>query len=281
MGNLGLKTELRDGNTIRAYLDELVLRRPRSSSGSPSRTRLPFETTIVRVARDTFTTAQTPPLPQDQQLNISFMVDARRFTAHTQVVSTGVFKIPASVAVGERRERFRAAFSPRRGDRSVRLREGIRPLHRGPGPGRPADGPQPAGAAGGPWTKSPAGPGEPAALKRGDTLRLGLHQRACPTPPPSSAAASSPTCAPLRKGASAGFLLTGPEGDGPEEHRADPGPALPHHLRPGLPAEAPQDRHRRPAPAPQATRVGQGARGGGPARRPAAAGPGAAAPARK
>jgi CheY-like chemotaxis protein len=39
------------------------------------------------------------------------MLDARRFTAHTRVVSTGVFQIPASVAVGERRQQFRGTFN--------------------------------------------------------------------------------------------------------------------------------------------------------------------------
>ena len=111
MGNLGLKTELRDGNTIRAYLDELVLKKTQVQLWISQSDTLPFETTIAKISRDTFVTAQTPPLPLNQVLNISFMVDARRFTAHTQVVATGVFKIPTTVAVGERRERFRAAFN--------------------------------------------------------------------------------------------------------------------------------------------------------------------------
>ncbi|MDR3672673.1 MAG: response regulator [Holophaga sp.] len=111
MTNLGLKAELRDGNTIRAYLDDLVLKKTQVQLWIAQADALPFETTVARVSRDTFVTAQTPPLPQDQQLNFSFMVDSRRFTAHTQVVSTGVFKIPTAVAVGERRERFRAFFT--------------------------------------------------------------------------------------------------------------------------------------------------------------------------
>jgi CheY-like chemotaxis protein len=110
MSNLGLKAELRDGNTIRAYLDELVFKQTLVQLWITLSDTLPFETTIARISRDTFITSQTPPLPQNQQLNLSFMVDSRRFTAHTQVVSTGVFKIPTSVAIGERRERFRAAF---------------------------------------------------------------------------------------------------------------------------------------------------------------------------
>ena len=111
MSNLGLKVELRDGNTIRAYLDELVMLKSPVQLWVTQADAPPFITTIARVARDTFTTNQTPLLAADQQLNISFTVDARRFTAHTQVVSTGVFRIPTSVAQGERRERFRAPFT--------------------------------------------------------------------------------------------------------------------------------------------------------------------------
>jgi CheY-like chemotaxis protein len=111
MGNLGLKTELRDGNTIRAYLDELVRKKTPVQLWITQSDSLPFETTLARISRDTFITAQTPPLAMDQQLYFSFMVDSRRFVAHTRVVSTGVFQIPTSVAQGERRERFRAAFN--------------------------------------------------------------------------------------------------------------------------------------------------------------------------
>jgi CheY-like chemotaxis protein len=110
MGNLGLRAEMRDGNTIRAYLDELVLKKTVVQLWIAQSETLPFETTIARLSRDTFITIQTPPLPLDQQLNFAFMVDSRRFTAHTKVVSTGVFKIPTSVAMGERRERFRGSF---------------------------------------------------------------------------------------------------------------------------------------------------------------------------
>jgi CheY-like chemotaxis protein len=111
MGNLGLRVELRDGTTIRAYLDELVHLKSPVQLWLPQSDALPLETTIVRVSRDTFSTAQTLALPPAQQLNLSFMLEARRFVASTQVVTTGVFRIPASVAVGERRERFRADFS--------------------------------------------------------------------------------------------------------------------------------------------------------------------------
>jgi len=110
MGHLGLKAELRDGNTIRAYLDELVLLKSPVQLWVTQADALPFETTIAQIARDTFTTTQTPPLPMGQQLDLSFMVDSRRFTAYTQVVATGVFRIPTAVAMGERRERFRASF---------------------------------------------------------------------------------------------------------------------------------------------------------------------------
>ena len=105
------------------------------------------------------------------------MVDARRFTAHTQVVSTGVFKIPASVAVGERRERFRARLQPAaRGSRCS-------PARRYP---RPSSG---AGCwSAGCWTSAcrglQGGPGRRSSPARGDRppearrqLRRGLHQR--------------------------------------------------------------------------------------------------------
>jgi CheY-like chemotaxis protein len=169
MGNLGLKTELRDGNTIRAYLDELVLKRTPIQLWITQADALPFETTIVRVARDTFTTNQTPPLPLDQQLNISFMVDSRRFTAHTQVVSTGVFKIPASIAAGERRERFRAAFSRTEGIEVFACEKVSAPFIWGRIlAGRLLDlslqGLQVS------LDEVTAGPGESTALKRGDTF---------------------------------------------------------------------------------------------------------------
>lgn len=111
MGHLGLDPELRDGNTIRAYLDELALRKAPVQLWVPQSGTPPFETTIAQVARDTFTTAQTPAFPLHQYLNVSFTVDERRFNAPTQVTGTGVFKIPKSVTLGERREGYRAVFS--------------------------------------------------------------------------------------------------------------------------------------------------------------------------
>jgi len=111
MGNLGLKSELHDGTTIRAYLDELVLRKIPVQLWAPQADGLPFETTISRVGRDDFVTAKTPPLPVGQQLNVAFMLETRRFTAPTRVVATGVFRIPTSVAQGERRRQFRAPFA--------------------------------------------------------------------------------------------------------------------------------------------------------------------------
>jgi CheY-like chemotaxis protein len=111
MSALGLKSELHDGTTIRAYLDELVLRKTPVQLLVPEPNGLPFETTISKVGRDTFTTTRTPPLPEGTQLNIAFMLDARRFTAPTRVMATGVFRIPSAVAQGERRQRFRAPFA--------------------------------------------------------------------------------------------------------------------------------------------------------------------------
>jgi len=111
MGNMGLKPEMRDGNTIRAYLDELVLLKTPIQLWLPQSDAQPFETTIAHISRDTFTTTQTPPLAVNQILNISFMVDSRRFIGPTQVVTTGVFKIPTTITQGERRERLRASFT--------------------------------------------------------------------------------------------------------------------------------------------------------------------------
>ena len=110
MSHLGLKPELRDGDTIRAYLDELVLLKTPVQLWIPSTDLPPFETTIERISGGAFVTATTPPLAEGQQVCISFLLDARRFNANTQVVSTGVFRIPGSIAQGERRERCRAAF---------------------------------------------------------------------------------------------------------------------------------------------------------------------------
>lgn len=110
MIGVGHKPELRDGNTIRAYLDELVLLKAPIQIWTPQSEQLPFETTIARIGRDTFTTTRTPPLAVDQTVNLSFLVDARRFVAATKVTATGVFRIPLSLATGERREQPRAAF---------------------------------------------------------------------------------------------------------------------------------------------------------------------------
>jgi CheY-like chemotaxis protein len=111
MGNLGLDPELRDANTIRAYLDELALTKAPVHLWVPKSGLPPFETTIVQVARDTFSTAQTPALPADQHLMVSFTLDARRLNAATQVAGTGVFRIPRSVTLSERRQVLRATFS--------------------------------------------------------------------------------------------------------------------------------------------------------------------------
>jgi CheY-like chemotaxis protein len=207
MGSPGLKVELRDGNTIRAYLDELVLLKTPVQLWVPHTDTLPFETTIARVARDTFTTTQTPPLPPGQRLNISFMLEARRFTAATQVVSTGVFKIPSSVAQGERRERFRAAFSRAEGI-EVFACERVSPPFVGGRilTGRVAD-------------LSLQGLrvsldevlddlGEPAGLKRGDTFAA-VCIRGLPYTPPIHCGGIVAHLRHSAEGVSAGFLLTG------------------------------------------------------------------------
>ena len=110
--SLGLKLELRDRNTIRAYLDELVLLQTPIQLWVDQEDEAPFVTTLTQVGQDTFTTAQAPGLAAGQPLSFSFPLEGRRFTAHTQVVSSAVLRIPASVAQGERRERLRALFHP-------------------------------------------------------------------------------------------------------------------------------------------------------------------------
>ena len=110
MTNLGLKAELRDGETIRAYLDELVRLKTPVQLWKAQVDELPFETTLERIAAQTFSTATTPLLEVGEVLNFSFMLDTRRFTSYTKVVATGVFSIPLSLAQGERRNRLRATF---------------------------------------------------------------------------------------------------------------------------------------------------------------------------
>jgi CheY-like chemotaxis protein len=207
MVGLGLKTELRDGNIIRAYLDELVLLKTPVQLWISQTDDLPFETTIARVARDTFATTQTPPLPADQQLNVSFMLEARRFTAHTQVISTGVFKIPVSVAVGERRERFRAAFTRAEGI-EVFACERVTPPFVG---GRILVGRlldlslQSLRIA---LDEVTGDLGEPADLHRGDTFAL-VRIHGLPYTPPIHCGGIVAHVRPAQDLPSAGFLLTG------------------------------------------------------------------------
>lgn len=111
MPNLGLKAELRDGETIRAYLDELArLKTPVQLSVAHSGTP-PLETTVERISGQTFLTATTLQLPAGTVLTMAFMLEARRFTAPLHVVGTGVYGIPQSLAQGERRTRARAPFT--------------------------------------------------------------------------------------------------------------------------------------------------------------------------
>ena len=116
MTNLGLKEELRDGETIRAYLEELARLKTPVQFWLAQADEIPFETTLEGLRGDNFCTTQTPLLVEGQLLSFSFMLDTRRFISYTRVVTTGVFSIPQSVAQGERRDRLRATFE--RGDRS-------------------------------------------------------------------------------------------------------------------------------------------------------------------
>jgi CheY-like chemotaxis protein len=104
------RPELRDGETIRAYLEELVRLQTPVRLWLAGAEDAAFETTLQKVSPITFTTTTTPPLEQGQVLGFSFMLDSRRFTTSGKVVSPGVFRIPLSITQGERRGSFRGAF---------------------------------------------------------------------------------------------------------------------------------------------------------------------------
>lgn len=110
MTNLDTSHELRNGDTIRAYLDELTRLKATVRLWAEGAEATPFETTLQNVTPVTFTTTTTPPLAQGQVLGLSFMLDARRFVAKVKVVASGVFRIPLGIALGERRAQFRGAF---------------------------------------------------------------------------------------------------------------------------------------------------------------------------
>lgn len=110
MTNLGLKAELRNAETIRAYLDELVRLKTPVQLWMAHSDAIAFETTLERCTASTFSTTTTPLLETGQVLNLSFMLDTRRFITYTKVMATGVFSIPLSIAQGERRDRLRATF---------------------------------------------------------------------------------------------------------------------------------------------------------------------------
>ena len=102
--------ELRDGETIRAYLEELARLQTPVQMWLPGADAAPFRTTLAKVSPITFSIATTPQLEPGQILNLSFMLDARRFVTQGKVVTPGVFRIPLSIAQGERREHLRATF---------------------------------------------------------------------------------------------------------------------------------------------------------------------------
>jgi CheY-like chemotaxis protein len=103
------KLELRNGETIRAYLDELArLKIPvQLWLGEDDK---PFETTLQGVSPITFSSTTTPPLEPGRAITLSFMLEARRFIAQVKVVASGVFRIPLTIAQGERRAEFRGLF---------------------------------------------------------------------------------------------------------------------------------------------------------------------------
>jgi CheY-like chemotaxis protein len=110
LSNPESKVELRNGETIRAYLDELARLKTPIQLWKPGTDEIPFETTLQAVTAITFSTTTTPQLEQGELLSLAFMLDARRFLAQVKVVSSGVFRIPISIAQGERRAEFRGGF---------------------------------------------------------------------------------------------------------------------------------------------------------------------------
>ncbi len=110
MPNPETPLELRNGETIRAYLEELArLKTPVQLWAAGSLER-PFETTLAAVTPVTFSSTTTPHLEPGRVLGLSFMLDARRFVAQVKVVASGVFRIPLAIAQGERRAEFRGPF---------------------------------------------------------------------------------------------------------------------------------------------------------------------------
>jgi len=104
------KLELRNGETIRAYLEELVRLKSPVQLWMEGSDATPFETTLQTVSPITFSLTSTPGMELGQVVNLSFMLDARRFITQGKVVAAGVFRIPFSIVQGERRGAFRAPF---------------------------------------------------------------------------------------------------------------------------------------------------------------------------
>lgn len=109
------RPELRDGRTIRAYLDELLrLKAPvrLAKAGADGR---PFQTTVESVKASTFTVATTPPLEPGQAVTLGFLLDNRWLTTSVRVEGTGVFSLPTYITHGERRAVPRGAFAEEEG----------------------------------------------------------------------------------------------------------------------------------------------------------------------
>ena len=106
----GSATELRDGEMIRAYLDEVARVKSPVRLWIEGSLGTPFETTLEKVSPINFSTTTTPKLEAGQLLRFSFMLDGRRFLCSARVISPGVFKIPLSISRGERRAHYRAPF---------------------------------------------------------------------------------------------------------------------------------------------------------------------------
>lgn len=109
MSSVETQLELRNGETIRAYLDELARLKIPVQLWLPTDDK-PFETTLSHVSPITFSSTTTPQLEPGQTLDLSFMLEARRFIARVKALSSGVFRIPLILAQGERRAEYRGVF---------------------------------------------------------------------------------------------------------------------------------------------------------------------------
>jgi CheY-like chemotaxis protein len=108
--------ELRNHETIRAYLEALVQQKAPVQLWVTRPGSLPFSTTLEKVETEVFTTTTSPQMEPGEALEMAFMLEFRRFTFLTKVLAPGLFQFPPTLRNGERRALPRAPFKP--GDRA-------------------------------------------------------------------------------------------------------------------------------------------------------------------